>query len=108
MKVVVLSETDGPESLTIKDTDTPEAQAGEVRVKLKTSALNRRDYWMTIDLSSCSGHRLSKPTTALLALYLGNFVFPVVNTDFTGFIHVYPLTLRPLFRSPLPGCSTIF
>ncbi len=48
MKAVVLIETAGPESLSIQEVDTPKPVAGEVRVKLKTSALNRRDYWITI------------------------------------------------------------
>lgn len=48
MKAVVLRETGGPESLSIEEVETPEAAEGEVRVKLKASALNRRDYWMTI------------------------------------------------------------
>lgn len=48
MKAVVLNEVGGPENLKIEEVDTPEPSPGEVRVKLKTSALNRRDYWVTI------------------------------------------------------------
>ena len=48
MKAVVLTGKDGPDSLKIEDVDTPQPGPGEVRVKLLTSALNRRDYWMTI------------------------------------------------------------
>ena len=48
MKAVVLHEKGGPESLRIEEIDTPQAGPGEVRVKLKASALNRRDYWITI------------------------------------------------------------
>ena len=48
MKAVVLHDKGGPESLRIEEVDTPQAAPGEVRVKLKTSALNRRDYWITI------------------------------------------------------------
>ncbi len=48
MKAVVLTEKGGPDSLKIEEVDTPQAQAGEVRVKLLAAALNRRDYWMTI------------------------------------------------------------
>ena len=48
MKAVVLNETNGPDALKIEEVDTPTPEVGEVRVKLKTSALNRRDYWMTI------------------------------------------------------------
>ena len=47
MKAVVLSEKGGPEKLQIRDIDSPRPGAGEVRVKLHASALNRRDYWMT-------------------------------------------------------------
>ena len=48
MKAVVLNEIGGPEKLQIVDIATPEPGPGEVRVKLKTAALNRRDYWITI------------------------------------------------------------
>ncbi len=48
MKAVVLNEVGGPEKLTIQDVDTPEPAGGEVRVNLKHSALNRRDYWITV------------------------------------------------------------
>lgn len=48
MKAVVLNETGGPEKLQIQDVEAPHPEAGEVRVKLKTAALNRRDYWITI------------------------------------------------------------
>lgn len=50
MKAVVLHGKDGPGCLKIEAVDTPKPAAGEVRVKLKASALNRRDYWMTIGL----------------------------------------------------------
>lgn len=48
MKAVVLEEAGGPEKLQIKEVTTPEPEAGEVRVKLENSALNRRDYWITV------------------------------------------------------------
>jgi zinc-binding alcohol dehydrogenase/oxidoreductase len=47
MKAVVLQETNGPDSLQLTDVETPSPQEGEVRVQLKASALNRRDYWIT-------------------------------------------------------------
>jgi zinc-binding alcohol dehydrogenase/oxidoreductase len=50
MRAVVLSENGGPEKLTIEEVTTPQPKAGEVRVKLKTSALNRRDYYLTLGL----------------------------------------------------------
>ena len=48
MKAIVLEEIGGPDNLKIKEVDTPEPGPGEVRVKLQNSALNRRDYWITI------------------------------------------------------------
>ena len=48
MKAIVLEEIGGPDNLMIKEVDTPEPGPGEVRVKLQNSALNRRDYWITI------------------------------------------------------------
>lgn len=48
MKAVVLEETGGPDNLAIKEVITPHPAPGEVRVKLRNSALNRRDYWLTI------------------------------------------------------------
>lgn len=48
MKAIVLEEIGGPDKLEIKEVDTPEPGPGEVRVRLKNSALNRRDYWITI------------------------------------------------------------
>lgn len=50
MKAVVLKETGGPDKVLIEQVDTPEPAAGEVRVKLHASALNRRDYWMTLGM----------------------------------------------------------
>lgn len=50
MKAVVLHETGGPEKLRIESVAVPEPGPGEVRVKLKASALNRRDYWITVGL----------------------------------------------------------
>ena len=47
MKAVVLKEAGGPDSIVVDEVDTPEPNAGEVRVRLNASALNRRDYWMT-------------------------------------------------------------
>lgn len=48
MKAVVLHETGGPGKLRIEDVPTPEPGAGEVRVALQASALNRRDFWITV------------------------------------------------------------
>ena len=48
MKAIVLEEIGGPDNLKIKEVNTPEPGPGEVRVKLQSSALNRRDYWITI------------------------------------------------------------
>ena len=48
MKAIVLEELGGPDNLKIKEVDTPAPGPGEVRVRLHNSALNRRDYWITI------------------------------------------------------------
>ncbi len=48
MKAVVLEEVGGPEKLRLKDVADPAPGAGEVRVALQNSALNRRDYWITL------------------------------------------------------------
>lgn len=48
MKAVVLREKGGPEKLKVEEVPTPEPGPNEVRVKLKASALNRRDYWITL------------------------------------------------------------
>ena len=50
MKAVVLREKGGPEKLKIEEVPTPEPGPDEVRVKLKTCALNRRDYWITLGM----------------------------------------------------------
>lgn len=50
MKAVLLTETGGPDKLTIGEVPTPSPGPGEVRVKLKAAALNRRDFWITIGL----------------------------------------------------------
>ncbi|MGB1881408.1 MAG: alcohol dehydrogenase catalytic domain-containing protein, partial [Gammaproteobacteria bacterium] len=48
MKALVLREIGGPEKLTIEDLPMPEPGPGEVRVKLRCAALNRRDMWITV------------------------------------------------------------
>jgi len=50
MKAVLLTETGGPDKLTIGEIPTPSPGPGEVRVKLKAAALNRRDFWITVGL----------------------------------------------------------
>ncbi len=50
MKAVMLNEMGGPEKLAIEEVTAPAPKAGEVRVKLKTSALNRRDYYLTLGM----------------------------------------------------------
>ncbi len=47
MKAVVITGPDGPDSVKVQDVETPEPAAGEVRVKINSAALNRRDYWIT-------------------------------------------------------------
>ncbi len=48
MKAVVLHETGGPDKLRIEEVPTPSPAPGQVRVALKASALNRRDFWITV------------------------------------------------------------
>ena len=46
MKAIVLEAADKP--LAYKEVDKPTLQPGEVLVKIKAAALNRRDYWITV------------------------------------------------------------
>src|ERR1700722_11715134 len=46
MKAIVLEAADKP--LILKDVEKPTLKPGEVLVKIKAAALNRRDYWITI------------------------------------------------------------
>ena len=48
MKAVVLHETGGPGKLCFQDIPDPVPAPGEVRVRLEASALNRRDFWITV------------------------------------------------------------
>lgn len=48
MKALVLRELGGPEKLAIEEMPMPEPGAGQVRVRIKTAALNRRDVWITV------------------------------------------------------------
>ena len=50
MKAIVLEKIGGPEKLQVKEVETPKPGAGEVRVSIKASALNRRDLWITMGL----------------------------------------------------------
>jgi NADPH:quinone reductase-like Zn-dependent oxidoreductase len=46
MKAIVLEAADKP--LTFKEVEKPALNPGEVLVKIKAAALNRRDYWITV------------------------------------------------------------
>ena len=46
MKAIVLEAADKP--LTLKEVERPALSEGEVLVKIKAAALNRRDYWITV------------------------------------------------------------
>ncbi len=48
MRAVVLHEIGKPENVRIEEVPTPNPAAGEVRVCLEASALNRRDVWITV------------------------------------------------------------
>src|SRR3712207_502227 len=47
MKAVVLHELEGPESLSYEDVEDPEPGSGEMVVRLRNAALNRRDVFVT-------------------------------------------------------------
>ena len=47
MKAVVLHELEGPESLSYEDVADPEPGSGEIVVRLRNAALNRRDVFVT-------------------------------------------------------------
>ena len=47
MKAVVLHELEGPESLRYEDVEDPEPGSGEIVVRLRNAALNRRDVFVT-------------------------------------------------------------
>lgn len=49
MQAVLLRQLGGPEHLSIEDLPIPEPAAGQVRVRLYASALNRRDVWITLN-----------------------------------------------------------
>ena len=48
MRAVVLHEVGKPANVRVEEVPTPHPAAGEVRVKLEASALNRRDVWITV------------------------------------------------------------
>ena len=48
MRAIVLEEVGGPDKLVVKEVDNPQPKEGQVLVKLKTAALNRRDVWITL------------------------------------------------------------
>lgn len=48
MKAIVLSKLGGPDQLSLIDVPTPKPGSGQVRVRLRASALNRRDVWITL------------------------------------------------------------
>jgi len=50
MKAAVLHEKGGPDKFVVEEVPTPQPRPGEVRVKLKNSALNRRDYFISVGL----------------------------------------------------------
>ncbi len=48
MKAVMLTEAGGPDKLEVREVAMPEPMAGEVRVRIHSAALNRRDYFLTL------------------------------------------------------------
>ena len=47
MKAVMLPVAEGPHSVRYVDVETPQPQAGEVLIRLRFAALNRRDVWIS-------------------------------------------------------------
>ncbi len=58
MKAIVLREKGGPNSVSFEEVAVPTPQAGEVLIRLKYAALNRRDLWISYGLYP----RLQLPT----------------------------------------------
>ncbi|OUU25063.1 MAG: hypothetical protein CBC13_02525 [Planctomycetia bacterium TMED53] len=58
MKRVIIEKHGGQEALSFQDSDIPEPGPGEVRVKLKTMALNHLDLWVR---RGVQGHRFPLP-----------------------------------------------
>ena len=50
MRAWILNETKGPSSYELGEVNTPEPATGEVRVRLRTSALNHLDLWTSMGL----------------------------------------------------------
>ena len=50
MKAWVLHDVGGPDSFTLEEVDAPNPGPGEVRVRLKTSALNHLDIWSSMGM----------------------------------------------------------
>lgn len=50
MRAWILNETNGPSSYQLGEVETPKPEAGEVRVRLRTSALNHLDLWTSMGL----------------------------------------------------------
>lgn len=48
MKAVILNQLGGPEQLRVEQVADPEPGPGQVRVRLRAAALNRRDVWITL------------------------------------------------------------
>ncbi|HRD48654.1 MAG TPA: zinc-binding dehydrogenase [Candidatus Contendobacter sp.] len=48
MKAVILTQIGNPNQLRVAEMETPEPAAGQVRVRLRASALNHRDVWITL------------------------------------------------------------
>ena len=50
MRAWILNETNGPDSFTLTEIETPNPGSGEVRVKLAASALNHLDLWTSMGM----------------------------------------------------------
>ncbi|TAM61898.1 alcohol dehydrogenase [bacterium] len=50
MRAVVISEKSGPAGVTVQEWPDPQPGAGQVSIRLRAAALNRRDYFITVGL----------------------------------------------------------
>src|SRR5271169_5000360 len=114
MKALVLERADGPESVAVKEVDTPTPKAGEVRVAIKAASLNHRELW--IPRGQYPGMQLSTIMGCDCAGVVDLLGAGVVHAKVGDEVVVYPgLNWGPDRRSParefgllgMPGPGTI-
>ncbi len=90
MKAVYIEAQGGPEVLTYGDRPEPEAQAGEVKIKVKATALNRLDLY-----TRAGGRGLDREFPPPLILG-GDCAGEVVDEGSSLFVHPLPDDAAPL------------